>query len=122
MSIDKIELAEPPAFLAGTAVFETLTPVVVKGDASGRFLLPADAGYVTALERNATKKANALGLPDDVRVEILDSGPQRLLQVEGRPRVGVRLRAQVLAAPQTLAVLWAWGLGEKSSEGFGWVA
>ena len=102
----------------GEAEFAAVTPVLVKHES--RFLLPGDAEYLGCLARNLRHKADLLGLPPDVRAEVLDAGPRRRFDVPGGFRIGAEARIRVSGAPPLLDALRDWGLGLENIQGFGW--
>ena len=104
---------------SGQADFQTVSPVLVKLES--RFLLPEDDGYVDRLEHNLRHKADVLGLPNEVAVEVLSAGPRRVFDVAGAKRIGANARLRVTAAPGLLEALYEWGLGLNTVQGFGWV-
>lgn len=104
---------------SGESILVTGSPVLVKHD--DRYLLPDDALYEKRLVHNLRHKADLLGLPNDVELEVLDAGPRRLFYVEKAPRVGATVRVRVRAAPVLLDALVDWGLGLCTTQGFGWV-
>lgn len=112
-----LELA--PDHSSGQADFLTVSPVLVKQES--RFLLPGDDGYVGRLTENLRHKADVLGLPSEVTVEVLSAGPRRVFDVAGAKRVGANVRLRVTATPMLLDALYDWGLGLNTVQGFGWV-
>jgi CRISPR-associated endoribonuclease Cas6 len=109
----------PPDFSSGQAVFATASPVLVKKDS--RFLLPGDESFTERLVHNLRHKADVLGLPGDVEVEILNAGPRRVFDVAGAKRVGACLRVRLAGDPILLGALYEWGVGLNTVQGFGWV-
>ncbi|MFD0883389.1 CRISPR-associated endoribonuclease Cas6 [Streptosporangium algeriense] len=103
----------------GTAVFETVSPLLVKHE--DLYLLPEDPHFQERLTHNIRHKADVLGLPDEVEVEVLDSGPRRRFDLPKGFRIGATARIRVAAAPKLLDALYEWGLGLSTVEGFGWV-
>lgn len=101
------------------AEFASASPVLVKKDS--RFLLPGDDGYAQVLTRNLRHKADVLKLPNDVRVEVLDSGPRRTFEVARAMRLGANARVRLTADPALLAALWESGIGLNTVQGFGWL-
>ncbi|WP_218022275.1 CRISPR-associated endoribonuclease Cas6 [Nocardia amamiensis] len=95
--VDQVELAEPPVFASGRAVFRTSTPVVMKGsgkDGSGvrrtrqAWCLPGEPEWDFYLQGNLRRKAETLGLDPDVTLEAVTwVGPKRSFAVQG---AGVR--------------------------------
>lgn len=104
---------------SGQAEFQTVSPVLVKRES--RFLLPEDDGYLDRLTHNLRHKADVLGLPNEVDLEILGAGPRRIFDVMGVKRIGANVRLRVAAAPSLLDALYEWGLGLNTVQGFGWV-
>jgi CRISPR-associated endoribonuclease Cas6 len=103
----------------GVAVFETVSPVLVKHE--NMYILPDDDNFPKGLEHNIRHKADLLGLPNDVEVEVLASGPRRRFEVPKGFRIGATARVRVTAAPQLLDAIHEWGLGLSTVEGFGWI-
>jgi CRISPR-associated endoribonuclease Cas6 len=108
-----------PDHAGGRAEFRAVTPVLVKRDS--RYLLPGDEGYLGALEHNLRHKADLLGLPSCLSVELLEAGPRRRFQVRGGPRIGSQARLAVSADPAVLDALYCWGAGLDNIQGFGWL-
>jgi CRISPR-associated endoribonuclease Cas6 len=119
LAVRGVELDSASDFSSGEAVFQSVSPVLVKHE--DRFILPDDRPYVTRLEHNIRHKADLLGLPSDVDVEVLAAGPQRSFTVRGALRVGAAVRARVAASPPLLGALHSWGLGLATNQGFGWL-
>lgn len=119
LSVRGKDLEWLPDHGSGQAEFLTLSPVLVKRES--RFLLPEDDGYAERLTHNLRHKADVLGLPNDVGIEVLDSGPRRIFDVMGAKRIGASVRLRVAAAPALLDALYEWGLGLNTVQGFGWV-
>jgi CRISPR-associated endoribonuclease Cas6 len=117
--IEALDVLPPPAFTDGVVRFTTATAVIVKG--GDRCLLPGEDGYEFLLGKNLEKKADTLGLPTDVGCEVLWAGSRRLFRVGGAPKVGTPLDLRVTGAPEVLASLWSWGIGQLNSAGFGLV-
>jgi CRISPR-associated endoribonuclease Cas6 len=113
-----------PAAESGTVRWRTATPVIarVRG---GRFLLPGEPGWEDAVAANAALKADALGLPPAVTVELLDAGPKRSFVTSGTgtgSKTGATAAVRVTGCPALLRALWCWGLGAANSAGMGWIA
>jgi CRISPR-associated endoribonuclease Cas6 len=119
LTVRGVELESPPDHGSGQAEFVTVSPVLVKKDS--RFLLPGDSAYVDRLTHNIRHKADVLGLPGEVQLTVVDSGPRRGFDVAGARRIGATVRLQVDAAPALLSALYEWGLGLATVQGFGWV-
>jgi CRISPR-associated endoribonuclease Cas6 len=113
------ELEWPTDFGAGRADFVSVSPVLVKKES--RFLMPDDPGYAERLTHNLRHKADLLGIPSDVGVEILDAGPRRVFDVAGAKRAGANVRLRITAAPRLLGALYEWGVGLNTVQGFGWL-
>jgi CRISPR-associated endoribonuclease Cas6 len=122
LEVGSVAAVDPPRFLSGQAEWRTATPVVVKGGHPDRFLLPDQPGWLEGLLGNLQRKAATLGLDEAVEVELLWAGARRLFRVDGSARIGAPVMVRVLAAPETLAGIWSWGLGQANSAGFGWIA
>lgn len=119
LAVQGVDLEWPPDHSAGYASFETVSPVLVKRES--RFLLPSDDGFIEGLTHNLRHKADVLGLPSEVSVEVLEAGPRRVFDVAGAKRVGANARLRITAAPVLLDALYDWGLGLNTVQGFGWV-
>jgi CRISPR-associated endoribonuclease Cas6 len=122
LEVKRIDVQEPPPFKAGIAEFRTITPVIVRGDQRGTFLLPDDPTWPARVRSNLQRKAATLGLDPTVEVELAWTGRRRLYRIDGSARIGSPAVMEVLAAPETLAAIWSWGLGQGNSAGFGWIA
>lgn len=119
LTVRGAELEWPPDHRSGRAHFQTLSPVLIKKES--RFLLPDDAAYTERLEHNLRHKADVLGLPNQVDIEVLDAGPRRGFDVMGAKRVGANVRMRVTAAPVLLDALYECGVGLNTVQGFGWL-
>ncbi|ACY96518.1 CRISPR-associated protein Cas6 [Thermomonospora curvata DSM 43183] len=119
LQIKGVEVENTPDHSSGEAVFETVSPVILKHE--GRYLLPGDAAYEERLVHNLRHKADVLGLPSDVRVEVLAAGPRRRFDVQGAMRIGATVKLSITAAPRLLDAIYDWGLGLVSIQGFGWI-
>jgi CRISPR-associated endoribonuclease Cas6 len=109
----------PDPYASGQAEFSSISPVLVKKDS--RYLLPEDSGYVERLTHNLRHKADLLGLPNDVSIEVLAAGPKRVFDVTGAKRIGANVRLRVTADPALLSALYEWGAGLSTVQGFGWL-
>jgi CRISPR-associated endoribonuclease Cas6 len=118
-AVQGADLEWPPDHSGGNAAFETISPVLVKSES--RFLLPGEDGFIDRLAHNLRHKADVLGLPSEVSVEVLEAGPRRVFDVAGAKRVGANAKLRVTAAPVLLDALYDWGLGLNTVQGFGWV-
>jgi CRISPR-associated endoribonuclease Cas6 len=114
-----VRLETAPDHSAGTAVFETASAVVVKHE--DRFLLPDDPGYEERLVHNSRHKADVLGLPSDVDIDVVQAGHRRMFRTAKGFRIGAPVTVRVHAAPALLDALYDWGLGLATNQGFGWV-
>jgi CRISPR-associated endoribonuclease Cas6 len=121
LEIRSVAVVDPPRFITGQAEWHTATPVIVKGGHPDRFLLPDDPGWLDGLRGNLQRKAATLGLDEAVEVELLWAGARRLFRVDGSTRIGAPVTVRVLAASETLAAIWSWGLGQANAAGFGWI-
>jgi CRISPR-associated endoribonuclease Cas6 len=119
MTIRGKDLEWLPDHGRGQAEFVTVSPVLVKR--GSRFLLPGDDGYAECLAHNLRHKADVLGLPSDIEIEVLGSGPRRIFEVAGAKRIGANVRLRLAADPALLDALYEWGLGLNTVQGFGWV-
>lgn len=119
LRVKGVQFEKLPDHSSGEVVFSTLTPVLVKS--ADRYVFPGDSLFVPLLVKNLRHKADLLGLPDEVEVEVLSSGFPRKFLVQRAPRHGATLRARVGAAPVLLDALYEWGLGLGTNQGFGWI-
>jgi CRISPR-associated endoribonuclease Cas6 len=119
LSVKGIQLDGVADYNGGIAVFETVSPVLVKHD--DNYLLPEDPQFRDRLTHNLRHKADVLGLPNEVEVEVLDAGPRRRFDMPKGFRIGAMARVQVTGAPSLLDALYEWGLGLSTVEGFGWI-
>jgi CRISPR-associated endoribonuclease Cas6 len=113
------ELEWPDGHGSGQAIFSSVSPVLIKKDS--RFLLPDDTGYAERLVHNLRHKADVLGMPSDVGIEVLDAGPRRIFEVAGAKRIGATVRLRVDADPALLGAVREWGIGLCTVQGFGWL-
>lgn len=126
-----VSAADPPRTPGARSRFRALTPVVMKGsgrDGSGTrttrqaWLLPGEPEYAAYFENNLRRKAETLGLPPDVTLEqITWVGPKRSFTVGNGKKPGAPVEAELSGAPEVLAAIRDWGLGQANSAGFGWV-
>jgi len=119
LGVKGVALEPPPDFSSGEAVLSTMTPVLVKLD--DRYIFPEHPRYAEVLVRNLAHKADVLGLPNQVDVEVLSAGSRRKFLVQRAPRHGCTIKARVSAAPALLDALYDWGLGVYTNQGFGWI-
>ncbi|GAB2953938.1 CRISPR-associated endoribonuclease Cas6 [Nonomuraea fastidiosa] len=119
LSVVGVQLESSANHSDGVAVFDAVSPVLVKHD--GMYILPDDENFQKGLAHNIRHKADLLGLPSDVEVEVLESGPRRRFDVAKGFRIGATARIRVTAAPQLLDAIYEWGLGLSTVEGFGWI-
>ncbi|WP_233509739.1 CRISPR-associated endoribonuclease Cas6 [Actinomadura craniellae] len=120
LKVRGMQLEPAPDHAKGEAVFDTVSPVVVRHES--RYLLPGDAAYVERLTHNLRHKADVLGLPSaEIGVEVLGAGGRRRFEVNDAVRIGARARLRVSADPALLDALYDWGLGLNTNQGFGWV-
>jgi CRISPR-associated endoribonuclease Cas6 len=119
LQVRGVELEGPPDHRSGWSEFTTVSPVLVKKDS--RFLMPGDDGYLDRLTHNLRHKADVLGLPNEISVDVIEAGPRRGFEVAGAMRIGATVRARVEASPALLDALYDWGLGLATVQGFGWV-
>lgn len=119
LTVQGTALEWAPDHSSGSVVWQTVSPVLIKRDS--RFLLPPDDGFVALLEHNLRHKADILGLPSEVGVEVLDAGPRRVFEVAGAKRVGANAKLRITASPGLLDALYDCGLGLNTVQGFGWV-
>ncbi|UOE21972.1 CRISPR-associated endoribonuclease Cas6 [Thermobifida halotolerans] len=119
LRVNGVQMEAPPEHSSGVAVFETVSPVVLKHD--DRFLLPEDTGYEERLAHNIRHKADALGVASETEVEVLKAGHRRMFRAGKGLRIGAPLTVRVHASPALLDALYDWGLGLANNQGFGWV-
>lgn len=127
LHITRIDLHAPPDLGRGRVAWKTLTPVVLKNGTPGTqtWILPGENGWEGRLGMNLRRKAETLGLPDNLTVlRLLWSGAKRAHVVasgnDGQKR-GARAKVLLRGDPRVLSALWCWGLGEATAAGFGWV-
>ncbi|ASO21529.1 CRISPR-associated endoribonuclease Cas6 [Actinoalloteichus hoggarensis] len=132
------ELLPPPDFTAGTAEFQTETPVALRRLPSPDRpptpegepvrlpplpdLLPYEEGFAEALTANLRRKLDTLGLDPDITIdEITPTGPKRAFTVGDGRQTGATANVRLHGAPTALRALWSWGLGRGNAAGFGWI-
>lgn len=128
LRVNRIDLHTPPDDLStGRTTWTTSTPITLRNTAPGghTWLLPGDNGWEGRLGLNLRRKAETLGLPQDLTVcALLWHGAKRAHTVasggDGKKR-GARARVVLRGHPDVLRALWCWGLGEATAAGFGWV-
>ncbi len=114
-----VQLEPVPDHSSGEAVFSTVTPVLVKFE--DQFIHPDHPQYVERLCHNLRHKADVLGLPGEVEVEVLSHGYPRKFLVQRAPRHGSIVQLRVRASSVLLDALYEWGLGLNTNQGFGWI-
>jgi CRISPR-associated endoribonuclease Cas6 len=119
LAVRGVAVESVPDHRCGRAGFTSVTPVLIKRE--GRFLLPDDDGYLDRLLQNLRHKADLLGLPSEVSVEVVRAGPRRRFEVPSGFRIGADAQLRVTAAPALLDALYDWGLGLENIQGFGWL-
>ena len=119
LTVKGVQLEEIPDHQTGQAVFTSLTPVLLRWE--DEYILPDHEAYADRLRHNLVHRADVLGLPGDVDLEVIDAGPRRRFQVQGKPRIGATIRVRVAAAPPLLDALYAGGIGLATNQGFGWL-
>ncbi|MFE5843841.1 CRISPR-associated endoribonuclease Cas6 [Streptomyces niveus] len=134
--VDRVEAVEAPAFPSGRAVFRTSTPVVMKAsgkDDSGArttrqaWCLPGEPEWDVYVEGNLRRKAETLGLDQDVTLEGVSwVGPKRSFAVgstvgRGGKKPGACVEVALSGPSETLSALRSWGLGQANSAGMGWI-
>jgi CRISPR-associated endoribonuclease Cas6 len=131
LRVHGVALAAPPDTAGSRSRFRAVTPVVMKG--SGRdnngarvtrqaWVLPGEPEYPVYLENNLRRKAETLGLAPEVTLERLTwIGPKRSFAVGDGKKPGAPVEAELSGAPEVLAAIRDWGLGQANSAGFGWV-
>jgi len=133
--VDRVVPVQPPEFASGRAVFRTVTPVVTKavlprgedGQGAGSpWRLPGEPEWDVYVQNNLRRKAETLGLDPEVTLERVGwIGPKRSFAVAsasggGGSKPGACVEVTVPGAPQTLAAIREWGLGQANSAGMGW--
>ncbi|WP_330301524.1 MULTISPECIES: CRISPR-associated endoribonuclease Cas6 [unclassified Streptomyces] len=135
LQVGSITVLQPPHFTAGRARLRTTNPLHLSdyrapepgGEQTPvRALLPEDAAYPVALERNLNRRAETFGHASDITVEgITWVGVRRSFRVTGQGRSGQRTGAPVevelSGSADGLSALWSAGLGQQTGAGFGWV-
>ncbi|GII91195.1 CRISPR-associated endoribonuclease Cas6 [Sinosporangium siamense] len=119
LRVKGVQLEATPDHSGGSAEFTSVSPVLVKQH--DLYLLPGDRMYGERLVHNLRHKAEILGLPREVEVEIVDSGPRRRFEVQGALRIGATVRLRVAAAPSLLDACYQGGIGLATNQGFGWL-
>lgn len=132
MRVHGVTVTPPPGAAGPRSRFRAVTPVVMKGsgrDDSGArttrqaWVLPGEPEYPVFLENNLRRKAETLGLEPDVSLEqVTWVGPKRSFAVGDGKKPGAPVEAELSGAPEVLAAIRDWGLGQANSAGFGWVA
>ncbi len=117
LTVRGVEIEAVPDHSTGKAVFATATPTLVKFE--DQFITPDHPQFQQRLEHNLRHKADVLGLPNDVELEIQSFGAVRHFLVQGAPRIGCAIVAEVTAAPTLLDALYEWGFGLANNQGFG---
>lgn len=119
LTVKGVQLENMPDHQASQAVFASLTPVLVRFD--NEYILPDHGAYEDRLRHNLVHRADVLGLPSEVDLEVLEAGPRRRFEVQGAPRIGATIRVRVTAAPELLNALYVGGIGLATNQGFGWL-
>lgn len=134
--VDRVVPVEAPGFASGRAVFRTTTPVVTKAvlprDGDGRgvgspWRLPGEPEWDFYVQNNLRRKAETLGLDPGVTLERVNwVGPKRSFAVGsgsggGGNKPGACVEVTLTGAPETLAAISSWGLGQANSAGMGWI-
>ncbi len=132
LHVESVDLVDPPAFGDGIGVLRTVTPVVMKGSGRGpdglrttrqAFLLPWEPEFPGYLAQSLQRKAETIGVDPDVTLEqIIWMGAKRSFDVGDGKKIGAPVEVRLRGAPETLGMLWSWGLGQANSAGFGWIA
>lgn len=120
LTVKSATVRTAPDHSCGAAEFVTTLPTLAK-NRSGRFVLPDAPEFMPLLTANLEKKAKTLGVPAPDSVTLNWMGRQRLFRVARSARIGAPIAVRVKAAPETLDVIWAWGLGALNSQGFGFI-
>lgn len=119
LAVKGVQLEDTPDHQGGQVVFRSLTPVLVRYES--QFVLPDHEAYEDRLRHNLVHRADLLGLPNEVDLEVLNAGPRRRFEVQGAPRIGATIRVRVTAAPELLDALYVGGIGLATVQGFGWL-
>lgn len=119
LAVKGVQLEDTPDHRAGQAVFESLTPVLLRFD--NEYILPDHEAYQDRLRHNLVHRADVLGLPNEVDLEVVDAGPRRRFEVQGKPRIGATIRVRITAAPTVLDACYVGGIGLATNQGFGWL-
>lgn len=119
LTVKGVQLEDIPDHQAGQTVFQSQTPVLLRHE--NEYILPDHEAYADRLRHNLAHRADILGLPNDVDLDVLDAGPRRRFEVQGKPRIGATIRVQVTAAPTLLDALYVGGIGLATNQGFGWL-
>jgi CRISPR-associated endoribonuclease Cas6 len=117
LTVRGVEIEPVPDHSLAKAVFSTVTPTLLRFE--DRFITPDHPRFQERLEHNIRHKADVLGLPGDVELNIESFGAKRHFLVQGAPRIGCSIVAHVAAAPALLDALYEWGLGLANNQGFG---
>ena len=121
LTVVSVDDEQMPDFSSGSALFSTVTPVLVKPAGGDLFVVPGEPGWTEGLRVNLESKATTAGLPGPGAVTLESAGPRRRLRSGRSMRVGSCVTVRLEADPRLLAAVWAWGLGSQNSEGFGWI-
>ncbi|MFF1788060.1 hypothetical protein ACFVX9_16585 [Kitasatospora sp. NPDC058243] len=137
-----VEEVPAPDFADGVALLRTVTPAVMKGGGFNAtknraaratpgeprqgWLLPGEVSWDAYTAQNLVRKARTLDLPEGVRLEAVTwVGPRASFVTGGGGnrggKPGAHVEVRVAGDPVTLRALWAWGIGQANSSGFGWV-
>lgn len=119
LTVKGVQLEDTPDHQEGQAVFQSLTPVLLRYE--NEYILPDHEAYEDRLRHNLAHRADVLGQPNEVDLEVVDSGPRRRFEVQGKPRIGATIRVRVTAAPTLLDALYVGGIGLATNQGFGWL-
>ncbi len=119
LTVKGVQLEEVPDHQSGQAVFRSLTPVLLRFE--NEYILPDHKMYEDRLRHNLVHRADVLGLPNEVDLQVTDAGPRRRFEVQGKPRIGATIRVRVHAAPTLLDALYVGGIGLATNQGFGWL-
>lgn len=119
LTVRGVQLENTPDHRSGQAVFRSLTPVLLRYE--NEYILPDRDEYEDRLRHNLVHRADVLGLPNEVELEVVDSGPRRRFDVHGAPRIGATVQVRVTAAPELLDALYVGGIGLATNQGFGWL-
>ncbi|MGH3942099.1 MAG: CRISPR-associated endoribonuclease Cas6 [Pseudonocardiaceae bacterium] len=119
LMVKGVQLEDIPDHQAGETVFESRTPVLLRHE--NEYIMPEHEAYQNRLRHNLAHRADVLGLPNAVDLDVLEAGPRRRFEVQRKPRFGATIRVRITAAPTLLDALYVGGIGLATNQGFGWL-